>query len=145
MKRGSWWGEPELDVLLGFPRQSSLVWTDGMPVWGLHVDADEKALYYWRAEPGLSLEEEIRRAWPGWRVQFLWDRFEEHLRVASMDVELPLATPPICNARCWAACGATALAPRRIRRAGSSNGSAPRMRRSTPGRKRPGARWETKP
>jgi hypothetical protein len=83
-------GEPQLAVLLEFPRQPSLVWTGGMPVSGVHVDVDEKTLHYWRAEPGPSIEEEIRRAWPGWQVRFFWDRFEEHLRVASMDVQLPL-------------------------------------------------------
>lgn len=82
-------GIAQLPSLLDFPRSSSLDWQGEMPQNGLHLDLDERRLFYWSATPVVAFEQRVRQGWPGWRCEWLRDRYEEHLRLASLDIRLP--------------------------------------------------------
>jgi len=82
-------GPSQLTMLLEVAREPSLVWTEDMPRGGLHIDVDAQSLHYWRANPAPGIEDRVRRSWSEWRTEWLEDHFEEHLRIASMDIQLP--------------------------------------------------------
>lgn len=83
-------GASQLETLLAIPASPRLVWTGSMPSTGLHLDIDDRAIYYWCARPVAIIEERVRRGWPGWKTHWLGDRFEEHLRIAQVDIQLPV-------------------------------------------------------
>jgi hypothetical protein len=66
-----------------------LIWEGDMPTMGAHVDLDNRELSYWCARPCVDIERRVQRGWPGWQTHWLRDRFEEHLRLASIDIRLP--------------------------------------------------------
>jgi hypothetical protein len=82
-------GSSQFTTLLQAAREPSLVWTGNMPTGGLHIDVDARSLRYWRAKPVAGIEDRVRRGWSGWQTEWLEDYFEEHLRIASMDIQLP--------------------------------------------------------
>jgi hypothetical protein len=82
-------GQSQLTMLLQAEREPSLVWTGNMPTGGLHIDVDAQSLSYWQAKPAAGIEARVRRGWSEWQTEWLEDRFEEHLRIASMDIQLP--------------------------------------------------------
>jgi hypothetical protein len=83
-------GENQAEILLGFPRKPHLSWTGEMPTGGVHIDLDNRTIYYWRADPAAAIEERVRRAWPSWQTEWLADKFARHLQIAGMNVHLPL-------------------------------------------------------
>jgi hypothetical protein len=82
-------GPSQLTMLQQAAREPSLVCTGDMPTGGLHIDIDARSLRYWRANPAAGIEGRMRRSWSGWQTEWLEDHFEEHLRIASMDIQLP--------------------------------------------------------
>jgi hypothetical protein len=82
-------GPSQLTVLQDVAREPSLLWTGNMPTGGVHIDVDAQSLHYWRAKPAEGIEDRVRRSWIGWQTEWLEDHFEEHLRLASMDIQLP--------------------------------------------------------
>ncbi len=83
-------GAGQLSSLTAFPRTSEFTWTGSMPTLGLHLDLDQRDLWYWNAYPAEFIEDRVQQTWPGWRTQWLHDRFEEHLRIASVEIRLPV-------------------------------------------------------
>ncbi|MBX7220253.1 MAG: hypothetical protein K1Y36_09940 [Blastocatellia bacterium] len=82
-------GPSQLPILQEAAREPMLVWFGEMPVGGLHVEVETRTLHYWRALPAEALEERVQRGWSGWKTVWLKDDFEEHLRLASMVIQLP--------------------------------------------------------
>src|SRR5215510_2962609 len=81
-------GKSQLTMLLDVAREPSLIW-DEMPTGGLNIDVDAPSLHYWRSQPVAGIQERVQRSWSGWQTEWLEDRFEEHLVLASMDIQLP--------------------------------------------------------
>ncbi|HEY1786198.1 MAG TPA: hypothetical protein VGG30_11635, partial [Pirellulales bacterium] len=86
-------GAAQLPTLLVIPRLASLIWTGEMPRFGIHFDLDERAVYYWSARPQEFAAEQVEAAWPGWRAHWLQDDFDEQLRIADLDISLPIRGP----------------------------------------------------
>ncbi|NUP05742.1 MAG: hypothetical protein HOW73_06745 [Polyangiaceae bacterium] len=86
-------GSGLLPQLLAFPRTASLRWRGDMPTGGVHIDVEERGLYYWLANPVCAIERRVQAAWPGWTTECLQDRFEVHLGLARADVHLPDRPP----------------------------------------------------
>lgn len=82
-------GRSHLPTLLSFPREPALEWTGEMAMGGLHIDLDERTMFCWRARPAVAVHEHLCRSWPGWRTEWLADRYEEHLRLVSAQVRFP--------------------------------------------------------
>ena len=86
-------GVEQLPSLLAFERHSTLDWTENMPTVGLHVEVDLQRIDYWCARPVEAIEPRVQRGWPGWKTNWLCDRFEEHLRIAGIKIRLPVRSP----------------------------------------------------
>jgi hypothetical protein len=82
-------GPSQLGMLLAAERETSLLWNGEMPEGGLHIDMDAQSLYYWRADPAAGIEDRVGFSWSGWQTFWLGDRFEEHIRLAAIDIRLP--------------------------------------------------------
>jgi hypothetical protein len=82
-------GPSQLGLLQEAAREPTLVWTENMPIGGVHIDIDSRSLHYWRAGPAGGIKDRVGRSWGGWQTEWLEDNFEEHLRIASMDIRLP--------------------------------------------------------
>jgi hypothetical protein len=82
-------GVSTLPLLQGFERSRSLKWSGEMPKGGIHLDLDEKSLVHWWARTTSCVDERVRRAWPGWDARWLRDAYEEHLRIADVEIALP--------------------------------------------------------
>jgi hypothetical protein len=82
-------GPSQLTMLRDVAREPSILWIEEMPNGGLHIDIEAQSLHYWRSEPAAGIEDRVRRNWDGWQTEWLGDRFEKHLRLASMDIQLP--------------------------------------------------------
>jgi hypothetical protein len=51
---------------------------EGFPTAGAHVDLDRRLLLVWCAGVRSGTDEQLRARWPGWQVEHLGDRFEDH-------------------------------------------------------------------
>jgi hypothetical protein len=73
----AWQGPALLDRLPagGLPRLD----LSEIPASGLHVDADARTAGVWLRGSGTGLVPALGGLWPGWRVEFWEDRYEEHL------------------------------------------------------------------
>ncbi len=60
-----------------------------IPESGVHVDVAKKALGVWVTDPVPGLLRWLPRLWPGWRIEFWEDRYEEHLRRCAGHVTVP--------------------------------------------------------
>jgi hypothetical protein len=83
-------GAVQLPSLMAIPGHCPLTWKGSFPAMGLHVDVDERAIFYWGALPVEAIEDRVGRAWPGWKTYWLRDRFEEQLAMAGIDIWLPV-------------------------------------------------------
>ncbi len=83
-------GSSQLSDLLALPREEALEWRGRSPIGGLHLDVDERALFYWHANPTEGLETRVTEVWPGWRCRNLVDWYEVHLSLADgASISLP--------------------------------------------------------
>jgi hypothetical protein len=83
----AWHGTRLLDMLPTAGRRSLHLGT--VPESGVHVDLPHKTLGIWFTTPVPGLLRWLPRLWPGWRIEFWEDRFEEHLRRCGPYVTAP--------------------------------------------------------
>jgi hypothetical protein len=81
-------GLTQVPWLQEIARASSLRWHGNMATGGFHIDIDARTLHYWFSDPAPGIEKRMNEGWPGWKTKWLGDRFEEQLRLASMDIHL---------------------------------------------------------
>lgn len=103
-----WWGS---SAAWHGPRLLDMLPTDGqrslrlgiVPESGVHVDVPEKTLGIWVTSPVPGLLRWLPRLWPGWRIEFWEDRYEEQLRRCGSHVTAPALDllSGIDEARSW--------------------------------------------
>ncbi|MGW3772622.1 hypothetical protein [Actinomadura verrucosospora] len=64
-----------------------------IPSGGLHVDAAARTAGAWLSHHGTGLVPELEGLWPGWRVEFWEDRYEEQVARCEGAVTVPDADP----------------------------------------------------
>jgi len=82
-------GSSQLALLLDVAREPALLWTGDRSNGGVHIDLDARSLYYWLASPAAGIDDRVGFSWSEWQTVWLRDRFEEHLRLAAIDIRLP--------------------------------------------------------
>lgn len=45
---------------------------------GIHLDEENRMLFFWLAEPLSVFEEQLQLFWPNWTIVNLWDAYEKH-------------------------------------------------------------------
>jgi hypothetical protein len=100
----AWQGPALLDRLpAGGRRRLDL---SEIPASGLHVDADARTAGVWMRGSGTGLVPALGGLWPGWRVEFWEDRYEEQLARCGGAVTAPGADPAAALDEVVAALGA---------------------------------------
>jgi hypothetical protein len=82
-------GPAQLDELPKFEATHSFAWERDMPQGGVHVDFDRSILSFWFAVVTPAIMERVGAGWPGWEINWLQDRYEEHLELSGIDILLP--------------------------------------------------------
>lgn len=72
----AWHGPKLIDMLPGDGQSAVKLGT--LPESGVHVDVPGKRLGIWLTNPAPGLFRWLPELWPGWRVEFWGDRYEEH-------------------------------------------------------------------
>lgn len=86
-----WGGERLLAVLPG-PDRARQAFDGRPPAYGLHLDVPGRWLGWWAV--GIAGPYElVAPQWPGWRVEFWQDRYEEQVEACAGAVRLPAVDP----------------------------------------------------
>ncbi|MEM9775675.1 MAG: hypothetical protein AAF902_13925 [Chloroflexota bacterium] len=59
------------------------------PVAGMHVDEAQKRILFWCANAYFFNGLELDELWAGWDIQFVYDRFEDHINQVEEAVTIP--------------------------------------------------------
>jgi hypothetical protein len=67
---------------------------DEIPPGGVHLVPHERRLWFWLTHRAMEAQERVRRAWPGWDVVWLRDRYPEHEELARPVLRFPARPDP---------------------------------------------------
>lgn len=82
-------GPDHLGVLGEVEGMGAMEWSGEMPGGGVHLDFDRQAISVWWATWAAAVEQRVAAAWPGWSVEWLQDRYEQHIAIAGLDIRFP--------------------------------------------------------